>query len=163
MSEHDCTGDCEHCAHAAEEKKEDCRLGNTLARIGRKIVVMSGKGGVGKSTVAVNLAMALAKAGKSVGLLDIDIHGPSVPTMLHLEEARIGAADGRILPVEAHGIKVVSLGFLLDSTDSAGSGLRFNAAYSASKSSSGLPAPSRYSTTLITALTRGCFCSSAAA
>lgn len=119
MSEHDCSGDCEHCAHAAEEKKEDCKLENALARIGRKIVVMSGKGGVGKSTVAVNLAMALAQAGKSVGLLDVDIHGPSVPTMLHLEGARFGTEGGRILPVEAHGIKVVSLGFLLDSPDSA--------------------------------------------
>ncbi len=119
MSEHECSGDCSHCSHAAEEKKEDCKLEKAMSQIKHKIVVMSGKGGVGKSTVAVNLAMALAQSGKKVGLLDIDIHGPSVPKMLHVEGAQVGADNGRIIPVEAYGIKVVSLGFLLDSPDSA--------------------------------------------
>ena len=119
MSEHECSGDCSHCSHAAEEKKEDCKLEMAMSQIRHKIVVMSGKGGVGKSTVAVNLAMALAQAGKKVGLLDVDIHGPSIPKMLHVEGAQVGADNGRIVPVEAYGIKVVSLGFLLDSPDSA--------------------------------------------
>ena len=60
-------------------------LSARMGRIGRKILVLSGKGGVGKSTVAANLAIALAKANKRVGLLDVDIHGPSIPRLLGLE------------------------------------------------------------------------------
>lgn len=66
------------------------RLLYRLSRILHKVVVLWGKGGVGKSTVAVNLAMALALSGMRVGLLDVDIHGPSMPTMLGLESAREG-------------------------------------------------------------------------
>jgi len=88
-------------------------LESRLCRIHRKIVVLSGKGGVGKSTVAVTIAVALLMAGKRVGLLDIDIHGPSIPTMLGLEGATLqGGADG-LIPVDAAGLKVMSLGFLL--------------------------------------------------
>ncbi len=64
---------------------EESRLTETLSHIGRKYVVLSGKGGVGKSTVAVNLSVGLALRGKRVGLLDSDLHGPSVPKMLGLE------------------------------------------------------------------------------
>lgn len=71
-----------------EEYADRRRLQATLCRIQKKIVVLSGKGGVGKSTVAVNLATALALNGLRVGLLDVDIHGPSVPTMLGLEMKR---------------------------------------------------------------------------
>ena len=78
-----CNGDCSNCS-SKEKAAEDCRLKSTMQRIKHKIVVMSGKGGVGKSTVAVNLAVSLALAGNSVGLLDVDIHGPSVPQMLKL-------------------------------------------------------------------------------
>jgi ATP-binding protein involved in chromosome partitioning len=94
-------------------------LASRLCRIRRKIVVLSGKGGVGKSTMAVNIAMALRMVGKRVGLLDIDIHGPSIPTMLGLEGKTLqGGADG-LLPVDAEGIKVMSLGFLLPDPDQA--------------------------------------------
>ena len=90
-----------------------------LCRIGHKIMVMSGKGGVGKSTVAVNLAMALMLAGKTVGLLDVDIHGPSVPTMLGLEGASIENGPDGLLPVELGNLKVMSMGFLLRNPDDA--------------------------------------------
>jgi len=90
-----------------------------LCRIKHKIVVLSGKGGVGKSTVAVNLAVALMMEGWSVGLLDADIHGPSVPTMLGLEGQKPLVVDHEILPVELGGLKVMSLGFFLSSHDDA--------------------------------------------
>lgn len=79
------------------------------------IAVASGKGGVGKSTVAVNLACALAEMGAKVGLLDADIYGPSVPTLLGITEPRlISTEDKKILPLEAFKLKVMSMGFLLD-------------------------------------------------
>ena len=74
---------------------------------------------MGKSTVAVNLAFALAKAGKSVGLLDVDIHGPSVPKLLNLEGAAVTALEKELLPVERNGLKVMSIGFLLPDGDHA--------------------------------------------
>jgi ATP-binding protein involved in chromosome partitioning len=95
------------------------RLQNKLNCIKHKIVVMSGKGGVGKSTVAVNLATALLLAGNKVGLLDIDIHGPSIPTMLGLENATLGGTQEELLPVDLDGLKVMSVGFLLSSPDQA--------------------------------------------
>jgi ATP-binding protein involved in chromosome partitioning len=92
------------------------RLKDHLARIHHKVIVLSGKGGVGKSTVAVNLAVALAQRGLQVGLLDIDLHGPSVPKMLHLEGARIPSDGASILPVEfTLNLKVMSIGFFLPS------------------------------------------------
>jgi len=82
------------------------------------IAVASGKGGVGKSTVAANLAIALAKTGASVGLLDADIYGPSVPIMFDLEDAKpLGKeVDGKtkIIPIEKYGIKLLSIGFFVD-------------------------------------------------
>lgn len=90
-----------------------------LGRITHKILVLSGKGGVGKSTVAVNLAASLALAGHRTGLLDVDIHGPSIPTMLGIEGARAEAREGAIIPVEAAGMKLISLGFFTDSSDDA--------------------------------------------
>lgn len=94
-------------------------LKERLHRICHKILVMSGKGGVGKSTVAANLAISLSLAGKRVGLLDVDIHGPSIPKMLHLEDAHVQTKDGAILPVEHAGLKVMSIGFLLQERDDA--------------------------------------------
>ena len=86
-----------------------------LPGIRNVIAVASGKGGVGKSTTAVNLALALALDGARVGLLDADIYGPSQPRMLGLMSQRPGTRDGRrIQPLEAHGVKVMSIGFLID-------------------------------------------------
>ncbi|MCC7022967.1 MAG: iron-sulfur cluster carrier protein ApbC [Thermomicrobiales bacterium] len=77
------------------------------------IAVASGKGGVGKSTVAANLAVALANAGAKVGLLDADVYGPSIPLMMG-QSAKPLVRGGKIVPLEAHGVKVMSIGFLLD-------------------------------------------------
>lgn len=90
-----------------------------LAGIKNIIVVASGKGGVGKSTVAVNLALGLAKKGASVGLIDADIYGPSIPMMFGVEGARPKSsqnAEGkiRIEPIEKYGIKLLSIGFFTD-------------------------------------------------
>jgi ATP-binding protein involved in chromosome partitioning len=79
------------------------------------IAVASGKGGVGKSTVAVNLAVALAQAGAKVGLLDADVYGPSTPLMLGVNERPL-MRDNKIVPLEAHGVRVMSIGFILDAT-----------------------------------------------
>ena len=76
------------------------------------IAVGSGKGGVGKTTLAVNLAIALARMGHKVGLLDADVYGPNVPLMLGSSEAPSVIGDNRILPPERYGMKVISVGFL---------------------------------------------------
>ncbi|MEW6515522.1 MAG: P-loop NTPase [candidate division FCPU426 bacterium] len=102
-----------------KEFEERRKLQSRLCRIRRKIVVLSGKGGVGKSTVAVNLATALMLAGKRAGLLDADIHGPSIPTMLGLENEKIESTPEGLAPVELGGLKVMSLGFMLQSPDDA--------------------------------------------
>jgi len=84
-----------------------------LKSIANVIAVGSGKGGVGKSTTAVNLALALQREGARVGLLDADIYGPSIPRMLGVKGQP--ATDGKkIVPKEAHGLKVMSIGFLVD-------------------------------------------------
>jgi len=93
---------------------EQERIRKRVKQIKHQILVLSGKGGVGKSTVAANLAVSLALAGKKVGLLDIDIHGPSIPKLLNLEGKTIQAAGDVILPVEmVENLKVMSIGFLL--------------------------------------------------
>jgi ATP-binding protein involved in chromosome partitioning len=96
----------------------ELRLQERVARIRHKIVVLSGKGGVGKSTVAVNLAVALAARGLRVGLLDVDVHGPSVPLMLGLTNSRPRNHAGALVPVQfSANLQVMSMGFLLDSRD----------------------------------------------
>jgi ATP-binding protein involved in chromosome partitioning len=102
-----------------EEFEERRKLQARMCRVRHKIVVLSGKGGVGKSTVAVNLATALQMLGKRVGLLDVDIHGPSIPTMLGIEHPELQGRDGDMLPVEVNGLKVMSVGFLLQNQDEA--------------------------------------------
>ena len=81
--------------------------------LGRVIAISSGKGGVGKSTVATNLAVALALQGHRVGLMDGDIYGPNIPRMFGLFE-RPSVVQGRIRPLEAHGVKLISLGFIVE-------------------------------------------------
>jgi Mrp family chromosome partitioning ATPase len=101
------------------KKSEDERIAATLARIKNKLLVFSGKGGVGKTTVAANLAVLLAQKGLDVGLLDIDIHGPNLAKMLGVEDKRLSTeGEDRIVPVlTAHGVKLVSMAFLLTSPD----------------------------------------------
>src|SRR5690606_2884927 len=77
------------------------------------VLVMSGKGGVGKSTVATNLTLALARMGQRVGLLDADMYGPSIPTMLGVS-GRPAMRGEQIVPLERFGVKLMSIGFLLD-------------------------------------------------
>ena len=93
-------------------------VGHMLPGVKNIIGVSSGKGGVGKSTVAANLAVSLSKQGYKVGLLDADIFGPSVPKMFHIEDARPYSEiiEGRelILPIEKYGIKILSIGFFVD-------------------------------------------------
>src|SRR5881275_2162708 len=79
--------------------------------LGKIIAVSSGKGGVGKSTVATNLAVSLAKEGARVGLMDADVYGPNIPRMMGVNEPPM-VVNERIVPLEAHGVKVISIGFL---------------------------------------------------
>ncbi len=91
-----------------------------MAHVKHKIVVLSGKGGVGKSTVAVNLATALALEGKRVGLLDVDLHGPTVPQLLGLTGRQLTVVGETLLPMEVgENLKVMSIGFLLAEKDEA--------------------------------------------
>ncbi len=99
--------------------EQERKLQERLKHIRYRLVVLSGKGGVGKSTVAVNLAVSLVLEGWKVGLLDADIHGPSIPTMLGLEATTGHVEGGELYPVEVQGLKVVSLGFLLRSQQDA--------------------------------------------
>jgi ATP-binding protein involved in chromosome partitioning len=84
-----------------------------IPEVRHTVAVSSGKGGVGKSTVAVNLALALRQSGATVGIIDSDVYGPDVPLMLGAK-GRPGMFDNRILPVEAHGIKMMSIGLLVN-------------------------------------------------
>lgn len=84
-----------------------------VANVARFIAVASGKGGVGKTTVAINLALALSREGFQVGLLDADLYGPSIPTMLDLSE-RPRAEAKMIVPLEKFGLKIMSFGFFME-------------------------------------------------
>ncbi|RLD96978.1 MAG: ATP-binding protein [Aquificota bacterium] len=124
MAECDGRKVCSTCEKAsvcdAEEQRrhQEELLRSRLSKIKHRIMVMSGKGGVGKSTVAANLAWALAQKGFRVGLLDADIHGPNVPLMLGVEGRRLAMSPEGIEPLEVGpGIKVVSMSFLLHDSD----------------------------------------------
>ena len=125
-SEPESSSSCDSCSDSscsAKERRQDeskqqfierQELERRLCRIQHKLLVLSGKGGVGKSTVAANLAVSLAQAGKRVGLLDIDVHGPSIPTLLGLEGHQIRAAEDGMLPVRMNdNLAVMSIGFLV--------------------------------------------------
>ncbi len=94
-------------------------MAERMCRIKHKVIVLSGKGGVGKSTIAVNLATSLVRTGMRVGLLDVDIHGPSVPKLLNLEGMPIQGGEGSIQPIEIGELKVMSMGLLLPDRDAA--------------------------------------------
>ncbi len=96
----------------------DSKLNDNLKKIKHKILVMSGKGGVGKSTVAANLAVALSMKGLETGLLDVDIHGPSIPKMLKIEDAVItGDREGLQPVIVPPHLRVMSMAFLLQDRD----------------------------------------------
>ncbi|MBO5770582.1 MAG: Mrp/NBP35 family ATP-binding protein [Spirochaetales bacterium] len=99
-----------------EYELQNKKIRERMDKIGRKIMVMSGKGGVGKTTVTVNLANALVDMGCTVGVLDVDIHGPNVAKMFGCENAELGSPDGvTMIPIEPRkGLKVMSLSFALD-------------------------------------------------
>lgn len=107
------------CGHGAETV-EDERLREQLKRIQHKLLVMSGKGGVGKSSVAAYLSLGLAGLGHKVGLMDVDLHGPSIPRMLGLNGVFNVGDDGRMIPRACNNnLRVVSIECLLEDKDSA--------------------------------------------
>lgn len=120
MSNQECSHNCSNCSSASS-----CQSKNMPPKpdngkfLKNTIVVMSGKGGVGKSTVSVNLAYSLLLKGYKVGLLDVDIHGPSIPTMLNLRNEHLMSNGEKLFPVEKAGLKVISVGLLLENPDDA--------------------------------------------
>lgn len=113
---------CDHSESCSQQEKEahaQERLKLKLSQIKHKIMVMSGKGGVGKSTVATNLAVSLCLDGLEVGLLDADIHGPNIPKMLGIESRPVLGSKEGILPVEVFpNLKVISMAFFIGNRDS---------------------------------------------
>ncbi|MBN2599249.1 MAG: Mrp/NBP35 family ATP-binding protein [Candidatus Thermoplasmatota archaeon] len=102
-----------------KNKNDDLKIAQNLGRIKHKIIILSGKGGVGKSTVSVNLALALSEKKYTVGLMDCDMHGPSIPKILGVEEKKPTASPTGFNPVSVTpNLKVMSIGFLLSDTDS---------------------------------------------
>ena len=101
-----------------KSKQETTKISNKLSKIKHKIVVLSGKGGVGKSTVAANLALSLSEKGYQIGLLDSDIHGPTIPKILGVEDKKPEISNTGINPVSVQPkLKVMSIGFLLSRRD----------------------------------------------
>ena len=107
----------EECARLAAAVKADSGMPPTPFGPGsrtRVLAVASGKGGVGKSTVTANLAVALARRGHAVGLIDADVYGPTIPLMFGMAAVAPASHDGKLVPPERHGVKVVSMGFFLE-------------------------------------------------
>jgi len=108
------------CSQEEKEAHEQQRLQANMGQVKYKFMVLSGKGGVGKTSVAVNMAVTLAKEGYEVGILDADIHGPNIPKMMGLSDERlVGSQDGLLPIVAPSGVKVISIAFLLHSKDDA--------------------------------------------
>ncbi|MCL1984021.1 MAG: Mrp/NBP35 family ATP-binding protein [Methanomassiliicoccaceae archaeon] len=98
--------------------ESDLKLSESLGKIKHVIIVISGKGGVGKSTVSSNLALSLAMKGLRTGIMDVDIHGPNIPKMFNLENEQMLVEDEKLVPVMAsNGLKVMSMAFLLPEKD----------------------------------------------
>ena len=115
MSE--CTHDCSSCGESCTERAEPQSLQaptNALSKIGKVIAVVSGKGGVGKSLVTSSLAVAMKQLGKTVGVLDADITGPSIPTAFGLNTRAVGDGESIFPELTTGGIKVISLNLLLE-------------------------------------------------
>jgi ATP-binding protein involved in chromosome partitioning len=110
-----------HSSNKEKEREEqDKRIAEQLSQIKHTFLVMSGKGGVGKSTIAVNLAVALADRGYSVGLMDVDLHGPSTVKMLGLEGEQVKMAGQHLMPIPySEKLKVMSMASLLEDRDMA--------------------------------------------
>lgn len=103
---------------SAEKIEEDTRLNESLAKIKHVILVLSGKGGVGKSTVSSNLASALSYEGYNTGLMDIDISGPSIPKMFGIEDEKLDVQNEKLVPIPIPpSLKVMSMAFLLPTKD----------------------------------------------
>ena len=116
-------GNCSTCPSHGSCGKDETQCGienNPENKIKNIIAVMSGKGGVGKSTMSVMMARQLAQRGYRVGILDADITGPSIPRLLHIEEERARGTETLIFPVESsEGIKVMSLNLVVEKEDEA--------------------------------------------
>ena len=111
-----CNGNCESCGSDCSERKKESFLEkpNAKSKVGKVIAVVSGKGGVGKSTVTSMLAVAMARQGKRVGILDADITGPSVPTAFGVEQCQGASQEGLYPALTRTGIQVMSINLLLD-------------------------------------------------
>ncbi|MFH0921327.1 MAG: Mrp/NBP35 family ATP-binding protein [Fibrobacterota bacterium] len=103
----------------AQREKQDIAISESLKRIKNKILVMSGKGGVGKSSIAVNLAMGLANKGFQVGLMDVDLHGPSIPQMLGIRRGAMSFSDNKMIPaLHSKNLRMASIECMLENDDS---------------------------------------------
>ena len=111
-----CNGNCESCGSDCGERKKESFLEkpNAKSKVGKVIAVVSGKGGVGKSTVTSMLAVAMARQGKRVGILDADITGPSIPTAFGVEQCQGASQEGLYPALTRTGIQVMSINLLLD-------------------------------------------------
>ncbi|UAL08046.1 MAG: Mrp/NBP35 family ATP-binding protein [Candidatus Methanogranum gryphiswaldense] len=105
---------------SGEDIEEQTKLSDSLSRIKHVIIVMSGKGGVGKSTVSSNLAMTLSVAGYQTGIMDMDITGPNLPKMFHVEDEKLTVENQKLIPITIPpSLKIMSMAFLLPDKDSA--------------------------------------------
>ena len=120
MSEN-CSGSCGSCSSCSScDSCGEDKLAKKMGSISRKIMVLSGKGGVGKSSVAATLALQLAASGRKVGLLDCDFHGPSLPTILGVTHKKLDYSESAgIIPLPMGNLKFLSIGLLLDDPDQA--------------------------------------------